>query len=205
MAVTPDQVYGDSEWLRAQPNFVAKFSQLLTNSGIVPDASTLQRYGLSDLFDPATSAAAANNPYSTAAQLKNHLSATLTDNGAAASAHNALFSGAHENMQDQAGRDYQQGYATAGAQGLSDLLGVAGDRESLYNTIFQRKLAEPVAADPTVYTPPVAPAPVAGPSGLGIPVPQQAYQRTGPEAGWKAPATTKKIAAPKTSFASRAL
>lgn len=204
MAVTSDQVYGDSEWLRSQPGFAAKFSNLLVNSGIIPDAATLQKYGLADLFDPATSAAAANNPYSTAALLKNHLSGSLSANGTRAAGHNALFSGAFQNMQDQAGRDYQQSYSQAGAQGLSSLLGIQGDRESLYNSIFQRKLNEPVAADPTVYAPAVAPAPafapVAGPQGLGIPVPQGPYVRTGPEAGWATTPVKK-----KTGFASRAL
>lgn len=181
MPVTPDQVYGDSEWLRSNPALIAKFSQILINSGIVPDAATLGRYGLSSLFDPATSAAAANNPYSTAATLKNTLSGSLSSNAHTANAHGGLFSGAFQNMQDQSGRDYQRSYAGAGASTLSDLLGIGGQQNDLYNSIFGRKQSEAAAAQAAAdaaYTPPAA-APAA--IGAGLPVPQQAYNRTGPE------------------------
>lgn len=201
MAVTPDQVYGDSEWLRTNPSLVSRFSQILTNYGIVPDAATLGRYGLSSLFDPNVSAAASNNPYSTAALLKNQLSGQLSGNAQTANSHGALFSGAFQNMQDQSGREYQQQYAQAGAKQLSDLLGVQGDQNDLYNSIFGRKLNEAAAAVPdTTAYPAVAPAAI----GAGLPQPQQVYNRTGPETPgsvWKPFTAPKK---PK-GFAGRAL
>lgn len=151
MAVTPDQVYGDAEWLRQQPGLRQRFSQILINSGIVPDAQTLQQYGLGDLYDANTSVAAVNNPYSTARMLQNKLQGTLTNNATRAGAHGAIFSGAAQNAQDQAGRDYQQAYSQAGANELGGLLGLKGDQENLYNTVYGRLLAQPVAADTTVY------------------------------------------------------
>lgn len=209
MAVTADQVYGDSQWLRENPGLISKFSQILTQYGIVPDQATLAQYGLSSLFDPNISQAAQANPYSTAAQLRNRLSGALTNNATNANAHGALFSGAFQNMQDASGRSYQQDYSNAGAQELSGLLGVQGDQANLYNSIFGRLLSQPVAPDTTAYPQASQPAAI----GAGLPVPQQPYNRTGPEtpsAAW-APFTPAK---PKArggqakavgGFASRAL
>lgn len=206
MAIAPDQVYADSEWLRSNPALISKFSQILTNYGIVPDAATLAKYGLSGLFDPSVSAAAASNPYSTAALLKNRLSGDLTNNATTANRHGALFSGAFKNMQDASGRGYQQSYAQAGAQQLSDLLGVQGSQNDLYNSIFGRLLStqqqQQAAAAAAAAPAAAAPATI----GAGLPVPQTPYTRTGPEtpmASW-APFTPTK---PKisTGFAGRAL
>lgn len=202
MAVTPDQVYGDAEWLRSNPALVSKFSQILINSGIIPDAATLSKYGLSSMFDPSVSSAAANNPYSEAAQLKNQLSGSLTGNAHAANRRGGLFSGAFKNMQDQSGRDYQQAYATAGANTLSGLLGVQGEQNSLYNSIWGRRLNDATQVDPNTSVGPVAAAPAV--IGAGLPQPQGAYVRTGaetPMASWKPFTPTKK----KTGFAGRAL
>lgn len=149
MAVTPDQVFGDSQWLHDNPALIAKFSQILINSGIVPDAATLGKYGLSGLFDPSSAAAAANNPYSTAALLKNQLTGALTNNATSANSHGALFGGAFRNMQAASGRDYQQNYAKAGADELSGLFGVQGEQGTLYDTIFGRLISAPAAPDPS--------------------------------------------------------
>lgn len=154
MAVTPDQVYGDSEWLRSNPALISKFSQILLSSGIVPDAQTLQRYGLSGLFDPSVSAGATNNPYSTAALLRGQLKTNLTNNGTNANAHGMLFSGAFQNTQDQAGSDYQKAYSQAGTDELNSLMGVQGQQNDLYNSVFGRLLSQPVAPDPAVYSNP---------------------------------------------------
>lgn len=189
MAVTDQQVYADPEWLRAQPGLIARFSQILTNSGIIPDAATLSAYGLSGMFDPNVSAAAAANPYSTAAQLKRTLSSTLNQNNTRAGASNMLFSGAFQNLQDQAGRDYQQAYSTAGANTLSQLLGIKTDQENVYNSVYGRLLSQPVTPDTTVY--PAAATPTIG---AGLPQPQTTYTRTGPEtpmSSWQ-PFTPKK-------------
>lgn len=189
MAVTPDQVYADPEWLRANPGLISKFSQILTDYGIVPDAATLAQYGLGSLFDPSVSAAATKNPYSKAALLKNQLSGDLTNNATSANARGALFSGAFQNMQDASGRAYQQNYAGLGSQELGGLLGLQGNQNDLYNSIFGRLLSNPVAADTTAYPQASQPAAV----GAGLPVPQTPYNRTGPEtpmASWKPFTTT---------------
>jgi hypothetical protein len=205
MAVTPDQVYGDSRWLQAQPGFRNRFSQILLNTGIVPDQATLDQYGLGSLFDPSQSAAAANNPYSIAKLLQNRLSGTLTNNATTANARGGLFSGAFQNSQDQAGRDYQQAYSQAGSRELSDLLGIQGDQSNLYGSIWTDYANRPVAPDPTVYPP--APTITPGSAGVGgntgIPVPQTPYYRTGPEAGGNV--VKKKISSVVSGSAGRAL
>lgn len=198
-----DTVYGDPQWQHDNPSLISKFSQLLVNSGIIPDAGTLQRYGLSGLFDPTVATAAASNPYSTAALLKNQLSGSLTANGTTAASRGALFSGAFQNMQDQAGRNYQQAYAQAGANTLSGLLGIQGQQNDLYNTIFQRQANAPVAPDATAYS---APAASTATMGAGMPVPQTPYQRTGPETPGAVTRPPKaRTAAPRAGFSARAL
>jgi hypothetical protein len=198
VAVTSDQVYGDSEWLHAQPGFKNQFSQLLMQYGIVPDAATLAQYGLSDMFDPAQATAAANNPYSVAAQLKNTLSGSLTNNATSANSHGALFSGAFANMQDAAGRDYTKNYSLAGQSELGGLGALQTSQGDLYDSIWKRLMdAPPVAAAPgpdpgAIQTP--GNMPVGTPIGVGTatPIPQGPYIRTGPEAGSVAPVAPKK-------------
>lgn len=189
MAVTPDQVYGSSQWLAAQPGYANRFSMLLKQYGIIPDAGTLAKYGLSDYFSQDDATAAQNNPYSIAAQLKNTLSGSLTNNATNANSHGALFSGAFKNMQDASGRDYTKNYALAGDAELGGFADIQGDKSNLYSTIYGNLLAQPIApapdnglsisgsgtaADPTIvsnpYVPnPTTPAPAANGNPWNIP------------------------------------
>lgn len=192
---TADQVYGDAQWLKENPALIAKFSQLLTQYGIVPDQATMQKYGLGNLFDPNSAQGAQNNPYSVAALLKNQLSGALTGNATSANARGALFSGAFQNMQDQSGRNYQQSYAKAGQDELAGLFGIQGQQNDLYNTIFGRLLANPVAPDSTATPAPPAATP---PGKTVIPQgnPQGPYGYYGPGGGgqaWNPPTPKKKM------------
>lgn len=189
---TATDVYGTSAWQVGHANNTARFADVLRRYGLVPDAATLSQYGLSGLFDPNTSANAAANPNSILAALGRARDTGFHSNLHAASAHNALGSGAALNAADQVGRDYQSNVGQAGSDELSALLGLGGDESTLYQTIFGDLLNRP-QPDPNLSLPTPPPQQISVPQGVasgagtGIPTPQTPYVRTGPEAGWTPP------------------
>ena len=203
VAPSPQQVYADPQWTRATNLGTSQISQLLMQYGITPDQGALNAAGIGDMYDPSVLAGAQANPYSIAHQLQNTRDAAYTNNATSANARGGLFSGAFQNMQDQAGRNYQQAYSTDAADLLGKITGIGMQREGLYGQISQQLMANQPTADPTVSTASAyqPAAGVATGAGTGYPTPQQAYTRTGPEAGWATPAppTVKALPMPKVS------
>lgn len=170
----------DPEFLLANPGYIKQAHDLLVQYGIIPTATGDASID-SAIADPTTQQEATANPYSVAAMLRKTYAGGLSNNDTNAVSHGAFASGAHENANLHSLDSYQQGLSTAGQNLESGFGTISGNRTNTLVDIWKRLATAPVTADTTVYG--KAAAPPDESIGAGLPVPQQPYQRTGPEAG----------------------
>lgn len=168
-----NSILTDPQYLLENPGYIKQAHDLLVQYGIIPTSG----FGA----DAATAQEVNNNPFSIAAMLKKGYATTQGQNMNTANSHNALFSGAYQNTQLHSLDDYQRNLSDAGSQLQGGLNTISGNRTNTLVDIWNRLSQANTQAQPDtgVYQAPVN----TQATGVGVsaPVPQQPYQRTGPE------------------------